>query len=202
MNTIDKTGSSSQANSPSTPSRDVASSGAQPSEPARQSEIARKQYNAAVLQANYDVSISARNEPQALLYKAAIEAINEELAAELGDDAIERGYESGVDVSPEATAQRIVDFSTGLFELYKQSNPDLEPQEQLDRFLEVIGGGIDQGFGEAREILDGLGVLEGEIEQNVDQTYTLVQEGLTAFRAQIEALLAKTETAPDQPDNA
>lgn len=202
MNTIDKTGYSSQANPPSTPSRDVASSGAQPSEPARQSEIARKQYNAAVLQANYDVSISAKNQPHALLYKAAIEAINEELAAELGDDAIERGYESGVDVSPEATAQRIVDFSTGLFELYKQSNPDLEPQEQLDRFLEVIGSGIDQGFGEAREILDGLGVLEGEIEQNVDQTYTLVQEGLAAFRAQIEALLAKTESAPDKPDTA
>ncbi|MDX1451941.1 MAG: DUF5610 domain-containing protein, partial [Oleiphilaceae bacterium] len=138
------------------------------------------------------------NEPQALIYKAAIEAINEELAEELGDNAIERGYESGLDVSPEATAKRIVDFSTGLFELYKQSNPDLAPQEQLDRFLEVIGGGIDTGFGEARDILDGLGVLEGEIEENVDRTYDLVQEGLEAFRARIEALINPPEEVSDE----
>ncbi|MBT5370276.1 MAG: DUF5610 domain-containing protein, partial [Gammaproteobacteria bacterium] len=45
----------------------------------------------------------------------------------------------------------------------------------------IIGGGIDQGFAEAREILDGLSVLEGDIATNIDATYDLVQEGLQAF---------------------
>ena len=48
----------------------------------------------------------------------------------------------------------------------------------------VIGGGIEQGFAEAREILDGLGVLQGDIANNIEQTYQRVQEGLQAFRAQ------------------
>ncbi len=188
MNAIDKTGApGAQTNSPTQREKNV---DATPESP---SVSSRKQFNAAILQANYEVSLSTKNEPQALIYKAAIEAINEELAEELGDNAIERGYESGLDVSPEATAQRIVDFSTGLFELYKQNNPELEPDAQLERFLEVIGGGIDQGFGEARDILDGLGVLEGEIEENVDRTYTLVQEGLATFRENIERLISQPE---------
>ena len=46
----------------------------------------------------------------------------------------------------------------------------------------MIGGGIDQGFKEARDILNSLGVLEGEIADNIDKTYELVQTGLQDFR--------------------
>lgn len=195
MNSINDVATSS---SPKPDSRQKDTSINSGSASTNRAENAKKQYNAAILQANYEVSLSSKNEPQALVYKAAIEAINKELSQELGDNAIERGYESGLDVTPEATAKRIVDFSTGLFELYKQNNPDLEPQEQVDRFLEVIGGGIDTGFGEARDILDGLGVLEGEIETNVDRTYELVQQGLEEFRARIEALInpKASDTSP------
>ena len=151
-----------------------------------QRQVVQREHNVAILQAHQDVSISFKSEPLALVYQTAIDAINKELEPELGGNSIQRGYESGIDVSPEATADRIVSFSTGLFSLYQQQHPKLSEQEQLDKFLDVIGGGIDQGFSEAREILDGLGVLEGDIASNIDKTYELVQEGLAAFRQKFE----------------
>ena len=141
----------------------------------------KQKFNVAILQAHQDVSISTKNEPLALIYKAAIEGINKELKTELGEDAIEKGYESGLDVSPEATAGRILSFSTGLFSLYQQQHPELSEQEQAEKFVGIISGGIDTGFSEAREILDGLGVLEGEIAENIDKTYDIIQDGLATF---------------------
>ena len=58
----------------------------------------------------------------------------------------------------------------------------------------AIGGGIDQGFAEARGILDGLGVLEGELKDNIDLTYDLVQQGLQAFR---EGFSSADEVVPE-----
>lgn len=150
-------------------------------------QVSQRKLNVAILQSHHEVSLSVKDEPLALVYKTAIEAINKELEGELGENAIQQGYESGLDVSPEATAERIVSFSTGLFPLFQQQHPELDEIQQVDRFLEVIGGGIDQGFAEAREILDGLGVLEGEIADNVDKTYDLVQEGLADFRSRFES---------------
>lgn len=162
----------------------------------------QKAYNVEILRAHQEVSLSIKDQPQALIYKTAIEAINEELRAELGDDAIQKGYESGLDVSPEATAGRIVQFSTGLFALYKEQHPELELEEQVDRFLEVIGGGIDKGFSEARDILDGLGVLEGDIADNVDKTYDLVQEGLAAFRESLIPSTTDKSSTTDETNNS
>lgn len=48
--------------------------------------------------------------------------------------------------------------------------------------MNIIGGAIDNGFKEARDILSGLKVLQGDIADGVDKTYGLVQEGLQAFR--------------------
>lgn len=163
-----------------------------------QRERSKKQYNAAVLQANYEVSLSSKNQPQALVYKAAIDAINKELEGELGPNAIQEGYDSGLDVSPEATASRIVSMTTSMFSLYQESNPELSFKEQVTRFIEIVRSGVDQGFGEAREILDGLGVLKGEIEENVDKTYALVQDGLDAFQ---ERMLNPSDQQDGRPSD-
>lgn len=157
------------------------------------SELAsrRKEFNAAILNANYEVNLSIKNDPLTLVYQTAIEALNKELKSDFGDNSIESGYQQGIDVSPEATAGRILSFSTGLFPLYQQQHPELEQNEQVEKFVDIISGGIDTGFSEAREILDGLGVLEGEIASNIDKTYTLVQEGLDAFKARFEVPVAE-----------
>lgn len=139
------------------------------------------QLNASIVQSTIEVSVSSGNQPLALLLKSAIEGINDALEATHGENAIQAAYDSGLDVSPEATADRIVSLSTAFFSSYQEQHPELSAEEALTAFVDVISGGIDQGFAEAREILDGLQVLEGDIASNIDKTYDLVQEGLSSF---------------------
>lgn len=124
---------------------------------------------------------SFNSAPLDLAYQAAIDRINEEVAPYLGERAIERAYDGGLDVSPDATANRIVSLSTALFPRYERQHPELNQEEALTRFIEVISSGVERGFSEAKEILKGLGVLEGEIESNIDLTFELVLDGFAEF---------------------
>jgi len=139
--------------------------------------------NKATLQAHMDVSIGSKNKPMSLVYKAALEAINEELKSIHGEDAAQKINDQGIDVSPEATAKRIVDISTGFFNSYQDIHKDQDLEEQVDGFLDLLRQGVETGFGEAREILDGLGVLEGDLEADINQTYNLVMEGYDDFKS-------------------
>ncbi len=141
----------------------------------------KQQYNASILQANVNASVNAGNESMALLFKTAIEGINDVLKDEFGDDAIQNSYDSGLDISPEATADRIVSMSTAFFSIYREQNSEISDEEAAKSFAEIISEGIDTGFAEAREVLDGLDVLEGDIASNIDTTFDLVQKGLLAF---------------------
>ncbi|WP_037439191.1 DUF5610 domain-containing protein [Shewanella mangrovi] len=138
--------------------------------------------NAAVLSAQEDVALSAGDQPLALLYRTALEAINEELKPALGDNPLQTIATSGVDYSPEATAGRIVDFATQFFSVYQQQNQQSSFEDQLSGFMDIIGGAIDKGFAEARDILDKLNVLNGDIADGVDTTYDFVQQGLQKFQ--------------------
>jgi len=86
--------------------------------------------------------------------------------------------------SPENTAQRIVDGSTAFFSSYQTAHPELQGDALVNGFLDVIGGGIKQGFEQAKGILGEMKVLEGDIKSNVDLTYQKVLEGLEAFKNQ------------------
>jgi hypothetical protein len=163
-------------------------------------ERTRRELNASILSSASEVSLSAGNRPLHLLYSAAIDKLNEVLAPELGEEAIQKAAERPDDFTPEKTAERIVDFATSFYDAFSKQHPELEdPEERLDRFLELVGGGIDKGFGEARSILDGLKVLDGEIADGVDRTYELVQDGLKAFR---EEMLARSDDQQQQGDNS
>ncbi|SQH78116.1 conserved protein of unknown function [Shewanella benthica] len=138
--------------------------------------------NMAIISAQQEVNLRSSDEPMMLVYRTAIEAINEQLAPTMGANATQRIYDKGVDTSAEATAERIVSFATQFFSLHQGQNSNMEFDEQLDSFMEIIGGAIDKGFGEAREILDNFKVLQGDIADGVDRTYSLVQAGLQEFR--------------------
>ncbi|MFA7554898.1 MAG: DUF5610 domain-containing protein [Spongiibacteraceae bacterium] len=153
-------------------------------EPVATDNSGKQQYNLAILESQQQVSLGVKNEPLALLFKAAIESINAKLEPSLGSNAIEVGYEAGVDISPQATADRIVNQSTSFFAAFRQQHGELDFESALNQFTDVIKSGIDRGFEEARDILDGLKVLEGDIAANIDQTFELVQSGLSSFRQQ------------------
>ena len=140
---------------------------------------AKMQLNVSILQESASVSLNSENDPLALVYKSAITSINEQLEADFGPDAIQNA--AGQDNSPEGTAGRIVSLSTAFFSAFQQQHSDLEGDESLNRFMDTIKGGIEKGFKEARDILQGLKVLGGDIAANIDKTYELVQKGLDDF---------------------
>jgi hypothetical protein len=167
---------------------------------------AKAELNRSIMEASLQVNINAGNESLTLAFKAATEKLNEILEPQLGPRAIDNAVESGLDVSPEATADRIVSLTTGLFSAFQNANPELQGSELVDHFTDVIGGGILQGFNEAREILDGMGVLTEEIAGNIDQTYNLVTEKLEQFRIDnggsdrtVETDSSSEEPATDTP---
>jgi hypothetical protein len=142
---------------------------------------AQAQLNTSIVQASLSVSIGAQNEPLALLLKSAITGINEALKGQYGADAIQNA--AAQDNTPQATADRIVSLSTGFFEAYKQQHPGEDEAASLDKFMSTIRGGMEKGFSEARDILQSLKVLGGDVAGNIDQTYELVQKGYAAFEA-------------------
>jgi len=150
----------------------------------------KKQLNAAIIESTLQFSNSLGDQPLSLALKTALQGINEALQANGVESNVEDAFESGVDYSPEATADRIVSFSTQFLEAFRDQNPDMNEEESLNAFMDVISTGIDQGFGEAKDILGGLNVLEGEVSETIDTTYDLVQEGLQAF---VDSLSEKVE---------
>lgn len=159
------------------------------------SVTAKEQLNQSILQASIDVTLSAGNEPMALLFKTALEGVNKALEEQLGPNAIQNSYAASLDVSPQATADRIVQMSTAFFDKYQENHLELSTDDALSSFTKLISGGIDTGFKEARDILSGLNVLnEGNIGSNIDTTYDLVQKGLQAF---VENYKKPDMTEPD-----
>jgi hypothetical protein len=142
---------------------------------------ARWQLNGQILEASTKVSLTAGDNSQALLFRSAIEHINELLAPELGPDAIQNA--SVQDNSADATAERILSLSTGFYESYAKQHSGEDPEKLATDFVALIRGGFEKGFGEARQVLDSLKVFNGEVESGVMKTYGLVQKGYDDFLA-------------------
>lgn len=153
---------------------------------------AKVQANASILKATMEVSISVKNNTLQLLLTSVIANLNEVLKPEFGENAIQNAVNQ--DNTPEGTASRIVDLATGLFDAFRTQHPEQDQAAVVDHFLEVIGKGIDQGFKEARDILEGLGVLKGDIASNIDKTYDLVQKKLDDFRSRMLEPAAATQS--------
>ncbi len=135
----------------------------------------RQQQNVQILQASMDVSIQSGDSSLALLYRTAIDRINEYLEPELGPNAI--GGKDAPDGSPEGTAGRILSLSTAFYDAYAAlaKNKDKDPDTLARVFVDLIRGGFERGFGEARDILSGMGVLpcqfmQGENAQSLGLT--------------------------------
>ena len=159
------------------------------------SQLNKQKLNATIMENQLKLSTGDDDNSMRLLYKTALEGINSELEAEFGPNAAEKIKNSGVDTSPQATADRIVGFATAFYQKYSEQNPDMPEEERLDKFLALVGGGVDKGFEDARGILDGLGVLEGKVSDDIDSTYSLIKDGFAKFR---EMILNPDKTVEDQ----
>jgi hypothetical protein len=125
---------------------------------------ARDQLNAAIVQSSISVAIGSGNEA---------------LAPDFGPDAVQKA--AGQDNTPEGTAGRIVSLSTAFFDAFKAQHKGEDEGAVLQKFVDTLQGGVDQGFKEARGILGGMKVLQGDIAGNIDKTESLVRQGLADF---------------------
>lgn len=160
----------------------------------------RRPPQANILPTSVDVSIKSANASLALLYRTAIDRINEQLAAELGPKAI---ADSGTPVhTPESTAGRILSLATALQGAYAARHPGEHPETVARGLVERVHAGFEHGLGEAKDILGGLGVLGGDspLAEAVEKTHALVLQGLHDFLAAQQASQAGPHTtAPETP---
>ncbi|HIJ66207.1 MAG TPA: DUF5610 domain-containing protein [Candidatus Hydrogenedentes bacterium] len=103
-------------------------------------------------------------------------AVVEEARAELG---IPEG--AALDTSPEATAERIVEFALGAFHGWWDNHEELGEDEARKQFAGFIGGAIEQGIEEARTILNALNALTPEVDDNINRTADIIQDRLSDF---------------------
>jgi hypothetical protein len=105
-----------------------------------------------------------------------LRAVVDEARAELGlpEDAV-------LDTSPEATAERILEFALGQFGRFQENHEELGEDEARQQFVDLIGGAIGQGISEAREILGALSALTPEVDSGISTIESIIEQRLQAF---------------------
>ena len=79
------------------------------------------------------------------------------------------------DYTPEKVAGRVLGFVEQRLQSEAAAGADPARLEQL---LAQAREGIEKGFADARKILDGMGVLGGQVASDIDDTYSRIQDGL------------------------
>lgn len=158
------------------------------------SEANKRQLNQTILDNQLSLSLQSDDKAMNLLFRAISDAVEKRLAAQSPagqnqDSSTEATAETGLnktynneDTSPQATADRIVGFATNFYQAFREQNPELNDEDGLEQFMQEIGKGIDQGFADARDILTGLKKLEGKVATDIDETYSMIQQGLQEFK--------------------
>lgn len=86
-----------------------------------------------------------------------------------------------IDTSPDATAERILNFALGFFDRYAKNNGLNDDEDGRRQFANFIGGAITQGIDEARQILGALNALNPQVTSNIDRTAEVIRKGLDDF---------------------
>ncbi|MBE7561029.1 DUF5610 domain-containing protein [bacterium] len=89
------------------------------------------------------------------------------------------------DYSPEAVADRIVGFATGFLGAYLENHADEPQDEAVSAFQQLIRDAIEEGFRQARDILNSLSALSPEIGGVIDETFQLTMQKLDEFFARL-----------------
>ncbi len=118
------------------------------------------------------VESQVKESPQQLLNQQILAALNGHLKSS-GAPRIQTLDPS--DFTPEKVADRILGFIGTAINMARANGAD---EEKLQEMMIQARKGVEQGFNDAREILTGLGVFEGQIKDNANQTLDLIHQGL------------------------
>jgi len=117
---------------------------------------------------------------------AAFEARLPPEQLELFEQAGRTGYLSSIanptDLSPEATAQRILGGVTGyIFGAFQRSREGELTEAELGHFAREARRGLEQGLERSRDLLEALAFLSPELESDIDALAEQVRSGLDTF---------------------
>lgn len=168
----------------------------------------RQMLNSQILSSSLNLSLKADNQTMSLLFKTALERVQAEFNAEFSNDEQSltaeattkpenNPYETEVDNSPQATADRIMGMAAGFYAKYKERNA--ENPDVVGKFMEIFSGGIDKGFADAKDILKSLDKLNGKVATDIDETYSLVQKGLKSFQEKMMEAEKAAKTPASTP---
>jgi hypothetical protein len=171
---------------PLTPAADPAAtavrSGGEQVDAAENRGSARDQLNVQILEASAKVSLKAGDQSQALLFRGAIERINELLSPTLGPDAIQAKMSRRQLAGSDGRTHPFIIHAA--FTTPMPRNAPMTTRKKVAKdFVNLIRGGFEKGFSEAQEILQGLKVFNGDIETGVMKTFELVNKGYDDFLA-------------------
>ena len=124
-----------------------------------------------------EVTINTSEKPAALVFKTAIEGINEVL----GENTITATYDAESNLSSEETTQNIVNLTTAAYPQYVESNPDLTAEDAAQSFIDAITEGLNNAAADAKNVLSGLNSLDDETSSMIDSTYDAALQGVQAF---------------------
>lgn len=106
--------------------------------------------------------------------------LNELLAGKLPPEGI--AALKAEETSPESTAERIVRQVTAIFDSYSKQRGDEDQEKVLESFMKAVRSGVEQGYQEAFDILEGLGAFKFDgVQSGVEQTKILIESKLQAF---------------------
>lgn len=141
--------------------------------------------NGGIIDSNVDISLQDGENTLSLVYRAAVQNINESLSAAVGSSDIQVTTETSTNDSPEATASNIVSQSTGLLDSYvaqvQAADSEISEADAFTQFLSVIREGLDKGFAEARAVLSNLNVEADSYEPQIQATEELAAQKLGEF---------------------
>ncbi len=111
------------------------------------------------------------------------------LGANPSKPAAQTGFE---DYSPGAVSTRILDY------VEKRLDTVADP-EQRTALLDKARQGIAQGFADARDVLKGMGLLQGQVAANIDDTQQRIMDGLDKLGPTASATDPATRPADPAP---
>jgi hypothetical protein len=120
-----------------------------------------------------------------------LESLVESAKADLGVSP-----DTSLDITPEATANRIVDFALLAFSQFQENHDELSEEDVRSEFVEFIGKAIGKGVEEARDTLTGLNSLTEEVDADITTTVNIINERLQQFADQ-----GKTEETTSSQTN-
>ncbi len=84
--------------------------------------------------------------------------------------------------SPTAIADRIIGFVAQGLGNYRNARPEADDSG----YFSQVRQGIEQGFSDARDILRSLGLFQKQVVDEIDETYSLINEGLDRLQQAVQ----------------